>query len=1313
MKNTLLALLLLLLPISTAARSTLHKQFVFQQIPIQNGLSYSVQCTTVGTVRGYAWIGTKTGIGRFDGYELKRYLNFSITALVVDSLQNVWASTEKGLYRYNYAKDEFSPIFDKAQQPINASAICLWDDGVIFSGNGILYKFDYATKRIDLYRSLHTSMSAESFTHLYRWDKQTLWCVNRWNQSVLYDIVSAETKELPFDTQNLMATLIDSKGRIWVAPYNQGVKCYDRNGKLLYSYQTNNSPLRSDIVLALTECNGRIWIGTDGEGIHILNPDSGHIKILAHIPGDPHSLPNNSILSLQTDANGSVWAGSLRGGVVNIKEVGIKLYGDALPGLTYGLSEKSVISLYQEPDEERIWIGTDGGGINSFDPQTQKFHHVRPSWRDKVASITGVDNRRLLVSIFSKGIFFFDKQLERYEPLIVVNDSINKQLCQQGKTVNLMRNSDETVLLLSSTPYSYHLHKRTFTPIKLATPNDNIKGVLLPIGRIGKTAYLHDQKHIYALHDNEDRFQLLHKCQGDTLLTCIAIDENGMMWTGSNYGLGRFSRATGMHEVISDGIIGKINSLLCDLRGRVWAGTNDKLFAYLIDQDEIILYSEPDGAMPNEYLEKPRLLSNEGDLYLGSVNGLLRINKELPEEPTTPPILEFSDILVGGERMNGLITGNHTLKLPERNAPIQIKIRATNREIFRHPMYRYTLKGMGGQKMYSFIPEITLNNVSAGTYQILAACSTRHGGWTEEYPILTLTILPKWYKTGWFVLGCCIFFAAAITLSFIALLQRKENKLKWKLKEHEQSVYEEKVRFLINIHHELRTPLTLIHAPLKELLKKLSPQSEIYHTIESISRQSGRMKKLLNMVLDVRKMEVGQSTLNLETVELTPWIEEMIDDFRLEADMKHIQISYRNESGVSSLCFDKEKCTTVLSNLLINALKYSSDNQHIEIRVSLSDDLKHVRVSISDEGPGLKDIDTNSLFTRFYQGNNSRPGTGIGLSYAKILTEQHGGSIGVYENCSIPGNHAAIGSTFWFELPINVKPGKVTLQPQPYLNELLASTEEIESLPDETMYYEETQKCTLLIVDDNRDLTDYLASALKEYFSKVWVAQDGAEALQCCKTHHPQVVVSDIQMPLMNGYELCKQIKEDLEISHTPVILLTARNDEQSRIFGYKNGADAYLTKPFEVGTLYTAIYSLLKNRARIKAAYTDAGNLPTPQEGTFSLVDETFLKQINEIIEQNLDNSQLGIPYLCNKLSASRSSLYNKLKALTGMGANEYITKVRIERAAYMLRNTSMNVTEIADKVGFSTQRYFSTVFKQTMGCSPSQYKENPPAEN
>lgn len=1274
------------------------KQYLFQQIPTQNGLSSMVRCLEVSPEKGYVWIGTRSGIGRFDGYELKRYLRQNVTHLLEDKEHNMWAITEKGVFRYDESDDEFKLVRDKDNNPVVANSICLWEDGVILGGRGRLYKYSYQSHTVHLLHMLKPN-SKYNISHLYKWDNNTLLATNRWAKAMFIDAATGKTRPVPFDSEQMISLLLDRKGNVWVAHYYQGVKCYDRNGHLLHTYNTRNSSLPSNVVLSLAEHNGLIWIGTDGAGITVIDPEKDQTITFKHTPGDHYSLPANSILCLYNDKNNNMWAGSVRNGLISIKETGMKTYPDALPGQSYGLSEKTILCLYQDNDA-KIWIGTDGGGINRFDPATGKFYHILSTWEDKVASITGMDKNRLLISLFSKGLFIFDKRNGQYQPLTILNDSINDLLCHRGKTVNVYQNTLETILLLSEIPYSYHISKQQFTPIPYGKGVKEILGTLLPIEREGSDCYMHDLKHIYRIHAQRQKLELIYTCRGDTIFNSISRDEHGIFWIGTNYGLSNYNPATDQYTTVPNTLINEISSLICDHQGRVWIGTEGKLFAHLIKEQKFVLFGEPDGVVQNEYLEKPRLLSQEGDVYMGGVNGLLHINQRLPYELPLTPTLQLADILVSGERINGQRLQDNRLSISEKDKPITIKIITRDKDIFRKPMYRYTIGGLNGQAIYSYLPQITLNSLPTGTYQVKAACSTRNGDWTEDNEILTLIVLPPWYKSGWFILCCILFIIAGTVLTFIILLRHKENKLKWAMKEHEQQVYEEKVRFLINISHELRTPLTLIHAPLKQLMEKLSADNTVYPVIQSICKQSERMKNILNTVLHVRKMEVGQSTLHAENIELDQWAQELISDFRPEAAVRGITLLYLPHPDIQVLCFDKEKCTTILTNLLINALKYTPHHSTCTISVHPSEDKSKVRICISDEGPGLKDVDINNLFVRFYQGNNSRPGTGIGLSYSKILVEQHGGSIGAHDN-------KATGATFWFELPTNIQPGNITLHPQAYLNELLAPIQETESLTIEAEEKDDCKSQTVLVVDDNKDLTDYLATALKDSFKEIWVAADGEEALHICREKHPSIVVSDIQMPHKNGYELCKQIKEDLEISHTPVILLTARNDEESRLYGYKNGADAYLTKPFEVNMLYTIIRSQLINRERTRTRYAETSSLPTPEESTFSSADEDFLNRLNKIIHDHLENDQMGIPFICREMGMSRASLYNKLKALTTMGANDYITKIRMEKAIQLIVHTDLSVTEIADQTGFSTSRYFSTVFKQYTGCSPTQYRQ------
>ena len=437
------------------------------------------------------------------------------------------------------------------------------------------------------------------------------------------------------------------------------------------------------------------------------------------------------------------------------------------------------------------------------------------------------------------------------------------------------------------------------------------------------------------------------------------------------------------------------------------------------------------------------------------------------------------------------------------------------------------------------------------------------------------------------------------------------------------------------------------------------------------------------MVLDVRKMEVGESKLQIQPYALNQWIEHVSQDFVSEGEAKNVRIRYQLDPQVNTVSFDKDKCEIILSNLLINALKHSPQDAEITITSELLSEKNSVRISIIDRGNGLKQVNTQKLFTRFYQGTGEQSGTGIGLSYSRILVELHGGSIGARDN-------QEAGATFFFELPLRQQSEEIVCQPKAYLNELM-NDDSKEQLPEKNTF--DTSPYSILVVDDNPDLTDFLKKSLGEYFKRVVIASDGVEALQLTRNHAPDIIVSDVMMPRMNGYELCKNIKEDITISHIPIILLTARDDKQSQLSGYKNGADAYLTKPFEIEMLMEIIRNRLKNRESIKKRYLNTGLVPAPEESTFSQADETFLLKLNKIIQEHLDSSNLDVTFICKEIGMSRASLYNKLKALTDMGANDYINKFRMEKAITLITSTDMSFTEIAEKVGFTTSRYFSTL--------------------
>ena len=357
----------------------------------------------------------------------------------------------------------------------------------------------------------------------------------------------------------------------------------------------------------------------------------------------------------------------------------------------------------------------------------------------------------------------------------------------------------------------------------------------------------------------------------------------------------------------------------CDQRGKVWIGADNLLFAWLIQEQKFVLFGESNGAIQNEYLPNARLVNNEGDVYIGGVKGMLRIDGQLLLNTSEMPELQLLDIIINGEpAQNKLYSHPAAISVPW-DSNITIRIMSKEEDIFRKKVYRYRIEGLNDQYIESYQPELVIRSLPPGNYKIMASCTAKDGSWIPNQKILELTVLPPWYRTWWFILGCTILIATIIIETFRRTLKRNQEKLKWAMKEHEKQMYEEKVRFLINISHELRTPLTLIHAPLNQILKSLSSGDSQYLPLKAIYRQAQRMKNLINMVLDVRKMEVGESKLQIQPHPLNQWIEHVSQDFISEGEAKNVHIRYQLDPRIEKVSFDKDKCEIILSNLLINA----------------------------------------------------------------------------------------------------------------------------------------------------------------------------------------------------------------------------------------------------------------------------------------------------------------------------------------------------------------------------------------------------------
>ena len=1278
-----------------------QQDYYFRQISLEQGLSQSrVQCI-YRDHQGVIWIGTKWGLNSYDQSELKSYFhdreqpnslpdNF-IRFITEDRLGDLYVSTNKGIAIYNKAENQFQPLKYNGK-PFNAWSYLQIGDNFLFGGEETLYQYNLRDKSITTIFPDIDGDKLKCINRIFQWSPDVLITSSKKDGLWMYDLIKKKMYRCPFVKEREINTIfVDSQNRLWVSFYGKGIACYSKEGKRLFSLSTKNSGLNNDIIFDFLEKDNQLWIATDGGGINILDFQTMKFSYLKHISDDEQSLPNNSIYRLYKDQMDNIWIGSIHGGLFAIKKVFIKTYKDVPLNNPNGVSERTVVSIFEDKDT-LLWIGTDGGGINSFDQKTNTFHHYPTTYGEKVTSITDFSENELLLSCFNKGVFTFNKRTAQMQPFPIINDSISKREFSSGDLVNLYATKDN-IYILGAKVYIYNKHTRQ-TSI-LYAPQIDIQR------QIAMQAIYSDDTHLYLMGTNNlfklnfktnELSSLVNMKEGDDF-TSACRDDKGNFWIGSNFGLLFYNKQTGKTEKIHTNLFNSVSSLAYDKKGKVWIGAQNMFFAYIINEKRFVILDESDGVPSNELIFTPIPALRTPNLYMGGTMGLVRINTDIIFESNSSPILKLLEVKLNGKSTLKQVN-NNCISIPWNHSSFNIKVIADEKNSFRKHLFRYVITGKDKMVIESYLQTLELGTLASGEYTISVSCDTSNGEWSQPTEILTIIVSPPWWKSTWFII-LCIFFAFLVAgMVFFSLIRKKENRLKREMREHEKKIYEEKIRFLINISHELRTPLTLIYASLKRILNKEVKQDELPEYLQGAFKQANQMKDIINIVLDTRKMEVGQEVLHISSHPLHKWIQEVAETFQTASKAKEIEITYDFDDSIQSIAYDDTKCKVVLSNLIMNALKYSPNQTRIVIKTIRTNE--SIQVHVQDQGIGLDNVDIKKLFTRFYQGKHNEGGSGIGLSYAKMLIDLHGGRMGAF-------NNKDRGATFFYEIPANLQEQEVSCPQHSYLNELLSSPEEEEKIESGAF---SLQGYSLLIVEDKQDLREFLKNALKDKFKKIYQAENGLVALEVIKQQQPDIIVSDVMMPQMNGYQLCKEIKENLNISHIPVILLTARADSESQMLGYKLGADAYLPKPFEMEMLLSVIQNQMRNREYIKSRYRGNQFILSPQEATFSNADEQFMIKLNEMIDQNLSQPDLDVKFLTVQMAMSRTSLYNKIKELTGMGANDYINRRRIDKAIILLIQSDMSITEISEQVGFTYQRYFSTLFKEMKGMTPSQFR-------
>ena len=761
--------------------------YSFTQLSIEQGLSQSTAQSILLDHKGTLWIGTKSGLNSYTQEGIKTYLHHSgdphslpsnyINHLTEDSLGNFWIATSKGLALYDDEQDQFNTV----NFSIIYSSVGV-EGGMWFGSENAIHCYDYKSKEL---KTIHIEKEEGKGINpvdyriqkmLYLEDGKIL-IGTRKKGIYLYDCRIRQFTLLIPSSQNLLTSLyVTADHHIYTAFYGDGFYCYDRTGKMLKHYTKENSGLKNNYVLDMAEYNGNIWLATDGSGINLFTPRTFQFSQLQHIVGDYSSLPVNSITLLYKDMKDNLWAGSVRGGIFSIKETYIKTYKEAILNNTNGLSEQSVISLYEEKDG-KVWIGTDGGGINLYDTSTDKFIHFPSTYGDKVVSIAEVSETELMVSLYTKGIFLFNKKTHKYRPFTIVDEETNKKECFYGYLPLANQVADGKIYIISCGTYVYHTHDHTFSRMQTDRDYDFSNDALCLSYSNDRFSLLKCAHQAFWVDQKSDSIRLLFELEKDELITSMSYDNNRMIWTSTNKGLGFFDLESQKYHRIRTRLFNGISYLIADGKGRLWICAQNHLYSYIIKENRFILWNSSDGFPPNEILFAYQKQSNRDYIYLGGSEGLVKINTDIPYTETQIPEIYLSEILFNGSPSLKKVKEN-TIKIPWNYNSLSVHFRIKNRDVFQKYLLQYTIEGRGKQSIESYDPVLNLSSLSAGNYSIWVSCNTKNGNRTPSKQLIHIIVTPPWYKTVWFIgVAAVLFIIMTASIGYIHY-RRKERNMK-------------------------------------------------------------------------------------------------------------------------------------------------------------------------------------------------------------------------------------------------------------------------------------------------------------------------------------------------------------------------------------------------------------------------------------------------------------------------------------------------------------------------------------------------------
>ena len=1309
--------------------------FRFEHYSDENGLSHNSVRSIIQDSKGFIWLGTFGGVNRFNGYNFKAYTgnpddvsylqDNDITQLVIDDDDYMWIGTSNGLTCYHIPTSTFTTFHPDSMgcQLVGNKIRSLFidRDKRIWVGtkeNGLCYYNQ--SKKIFVPVEIGAAKYVRS---VFQTQDKTIW-VGTFGQGIYairmdeddriintihYDLKGTTESELNPDVFFIYQ---DHKFDVFVGTrYGLFKKNKFKDAFDLLSPK-NTSP---DFFRCITQGpNGKYWVGTlKGLLVCDLLEDISIDKYERHVNdlSNPASLGNDYVTSLFFDKSGVLWIGT---------ENGLDKYDPfrnqikTIRGQSLAKDVVLDISSYGKTEDGLLLLGTHSNGLYLL--KNELFIRL-PSKQQRIASIYTDDGKVFYCGLWNGQILKYNYVTSHIEIIDVgIKDSPVFSILKVAPSILLVGSHDEGVHqydLESKTHEKIKPEVQNFTGInKIIQDDSNIIWFATQNGVFRYDRYTDEVKN-YTHRDN-DSIGLSNREVKD-----ILIDADGKIWAGTRQGLNYYDAA--IDDFVSVNTPSElkdiwITDMAVDSLGKMWLNINyNKIANYNPKNNELRFHIVKSGMRSTIYYKRGFLYFDHSRIYLGGENGIIYFaptgmhDNTYAPKPVIDKLVVHNKEVVCGDEINGQVILNKDfnyvpkVELNYVNRDFSVSFSSSSYVNQRLNQYKYVLNGYTDEwiTVGSDQRNVQFTNLKPGKYELRLKARNNDGYWSGE-SIYEIAIMPPfWYTYKAFAIYIILFLLLIFQIRRIAIfrVEMKQQLLFEKIKrEKEEKLNEEKLRFFTNISHELKTPLTLILGPARQLLELSNEGHEMRKKHQLIYSNASRLLRLVNQIIDFRKVEQGEVKLMVSHIEIVHYTQELFESFQIMADQKQLAYSFECKEEKIEGWVDINKYERIIFNLLSNAFKFTL-NGGVKLSLDVEEKgTRYVRIAVQDTGIGIPKNRQGKIFNRFYQVKEQlkyNTGSGIGLSFVKSLVEIHHGEISFESDINK-------GSTFFIHLPID----KASYQSDElfecnlFTPPVKASIEE----PKEEISQSFANRASVLIIEDNEELREYIANTLSDTYG-TYEASNGEEGLELVRRNRPIMVVSDVMMERMDGFEFCRQLKKDNEISHIPVILLTALDEIENKKEALKIGADAYISKPFDPTLLKVQIANIIDNRRKLKERYSTDADMEIDQL-SHSQADDEFVKKLHLFIEENIMSPKLNKELLCSEFGISSSKLYRKIKELTNLSPNEMIRTVRLKNAFVLLKNGNNNVSEVAYKVGFSDPFYFSRCFSKQFGYPPSSVK-------